>query len=103
MLSLNAETCAVQAHRIAEASEEDAELITPLAERLDKLVTVSKQALWETRNYMFSLRPLMSGDSTASQMLTSQIQEFQTISDLPVQLEIVGSDSVIDTRLDCYR
>jgi signal transduction histidine kinase len=96
MLSLNAETCAVQAHRITEASEEDAELITPLAERLDKLVTVSKQALWETRNYMFSLRPLMSGDSTLSQMLTSQIQEFQTISDLPVQLEIEGSEEAID-------
>lgn len=96
MLSLNAETCAVQAHRIAEASEEDAELVTPLAERLDKLVTVSKQALWETRNYMFSLRPLMSGDSTLSQMLTSQIQEFQTISDLPVQLEIEGSEEAID-------
>jgi signal transduction histidine kinase len=96
MLSLNAETCAVQAHRIAEASEEDAELITPLAERLDKLVIVSKQALWETRNYMFSLRPLMSGDSTLSQMLTSQIQEFQTISDLPVQLEIEGTEGAVD-------
>jgi signal transduction histidine kinase len=96
MLSLNAETCAVQAHRIAEASEEDAELLMPLAERLDKLVIVSKQALWETRNYMFSLRPLMSGDSTLSQMLTSQIQEFQTISDLPVQLEIEGSEGAVD-------
>jgi two-component system response regulator DevR len=68
----------------------------PLAERLDKLVIVSKQALWETRNYMFSLRPLMSGDSTLSQMLTSQIQEFQTISDLPVQLEIEGSEGAVD-------
>jgi signal transduction histidine kinase len=96
MLSLNAETCAVQAHRIAEASEEDAELVTPLAERLDKLVVVSKQALWETRNYMFSLRPLMSGDSTLSQMLTTQIQEFQTISDLSVQLEIEGSEEAVD-------
>lgn len=96
MLSLNAETCAVQAHRIAEASEEDAELIMPLAERLDRLVIVSKQALWETRNYMFSLRPLMSGDSTLSQMLTSQVQEFQTISDLPVQLEIEGREEAID-------
>jgi signal transduction histidine kinase len=96
MLSLNAETCAVQAHRIAEASEEDAELITPLAERLDKLVLVSKQALWETRNYMFSLRPMMSGDSTLAQMLASQVQEFQTISDLPIQLQIEGSEEAID-------
>lgn len=90
MLSLNAETCATQAHRIVEASEEDAELVTPLAERLDKLVTISKQALWETRNYMFSLKPLMSGTTTLTQMLTNQLREFETISDLPVHLEVKG-------------
>lgn len=94
MLSLNAETCATQAHRIAEASEEDAELITPLANRLDKLVTVSKQALWETRNYMFSMKPMMSGNTTLNQMLTSQVKEFETISDLPVQLQIEGEETI---------
>jgi signal transduction histidine kinase len=92
MLSLNAETCATQAHRIVEASEEDAELVTPLAARLDKLVTITKQALWETRNYMFSLKPLMTGQTTLTQMLTNQVREFETISDLPVRLEIVGSE-----------
>ncbi len=96
MLSLNAETCATQAHRIAEASEEDAELLTPLAERLDKLVIVSKQALWETRNYMFSLRPMMSGETSLTQMLTNQVHEFQTISDLPVDLEIEGDEKAND-------
>ncbi|HZR38570.1 MAG TPA: GAF domain-containing sensor histidine kinase [Ktedonobacteraceae bacterium] len=96
MLSLNAETCAAQAQRIAEASEEDAELITPLARRLDKLVTVSKQALWETRNYMFSLKPLMSGSTTLTQMLTNQLREFETISDLPVQLEVDGVEELPD-------
>ena len=93
MLSLNAETCATQAHRIVEASEEDAELVTPLAERLDKLVTVSKQALWETRNYMFSLKPLMSGTTTLTQMLTNQVREFETISDLPVHLAVKGTET----------
>jgi signal transduction histidine kinase len=96
MLSLNAETCATQAHRIVEASDEDAELIEPLAARLDKLVTISKQALWETRNYMFSLKPLMSGHTTLAQMLTNQVREFETISDLPVHLEIIGSEEAID-------
>jgi signal transduction histidine kinase len=66
--------------------------VTPLAERLDKLVTVSKQALWETRNYMFSLKPLMSGTTTLTQMLTNQLREFETISDLPVQMEIKGTE-----------
>jgi signal transduction histidine kinase len=92
MLSLTTETCATQAHRIAEASEEDAELLTPLAERLDKLVAISKQALWETRNYMFSLKPLMSGATTLTQMLSNQVHEFEAISDLPVLLEVEGAD-----------
>jgi signal transduction histidine kinase len=96
MLSLNAETCSTQAHRIAEASEEDAELLTPLAQRLDKLVTISKQALWETRNYMFSLRPLMSGTTTLTQMLTNQVREFEAISDLPVHLTVEGTEENAD-------
>ncbi len=92
MLSLNAETCQAQAYRIAAASEEDAELITPLAERLGKLVTVSKQALWETRTYMFSLKPLMSGTTNLTQMITNQVREFEAISSLPVHLEITGNE-----------
>ncbi len=92
MLSLNAETCQAQALRLAEASEEDAELVTPLADRLGKLVTISKQALWETRNYMFSLKPLMSGATTLTQTLTNQIHEFESISDLPITIEIIGDE-----------
>lgn len=88
MLSLNAETSATQARRIAEASEEDAELINPLAARLENLVTISKQALWETRNYMFNLKPLMSGSTTLEQMISNQLREFQAISGLATYLEI---------------
>lgn len=94
MLSLQAETCEAQALRIVEASEEDAELIMPLAERLGKLVTVSKQALWETRNYMFSLKPLMSGTTTLAQMLHNQLREFEAISDVSTHLHIEGSDEM---------
>ena len=99
MLSLNAETGAAQAHRVAEAAEggnELNELVAPLAGHLDRLVTISKQALWETRNYMFSLKPLISGDTTLSQMLQNQVQEFQTISDLPVTLHIGGVEPAPD-------
>lgn len=98
MLSLNAETCSTQAQRIVEASEEDAALILPLAERLNKLVTISKQALWETRNYMFTLKPLMSGTTTLTQMLTNQVHEFEAISSLPVHLEIYGSEPAYTTE-----
>lgn len=87
MLSLNTETCATQAHRIAEASDEDAELLLPLATRLDTLVALSKQALWETRTYMFNLKPLLSGTMTLAQMLTNQLREFEAISGLHTQLE----------------
>ncbi|GAC1361999.1 MAG: hypothetical protein NVS2B12_03910 [Ktedonobacteraceae bacterium] len=97
MLSLQAETCQAQAQRIAEASEEDVELITPLAERLGRLVKISKQALWETRNYMFSLKPLISGSTTLTQMLSNQIREFEAISDLAVQLVIDGDEEQINT------
>src|SRR5579859_3981807 len=92
MLSLNTETCVALAHRIEEASEEDAELISPLTQRLEKLVTISKQALWETRNYMFTLKPLISGTATLTQMLTNQVHEFEAISGLPVQLAVEGSE-----------
>ncbi len=92
MLSLNAETCQAQALRLAEASEEDAELIAPLADRLGRLVTISKQALWETRNYMFSLKPLMSGMKTLTQTLTNQLREFESISDLTTTIEIIGEE-----------
>lgn len=94
MLSLHAETCEAQVQRIAEASEEDAELLTPLAERLGKLVTISKQALWETRNYMFSLKPLISGRTTLTQMLTNQLREFEAISDLSTSLHIEGAEEL---------
>ncbi len=105
MLSLQAETCQTHAERIVEASEEDSELIAPLAERLGKLVKISKQALWETRNYMFSLKPLMSGNTTLAQMIGNQIREFEAISDLPVQLVVEGDAEQMnayqgDTRRD---
>ena len=96
MMSLNTETCAAQAHRIAEASEEDAELVTPLANRLDTLVTVSKQALWETRNYMFNLKPLMSGSTNLTQMITNQLREFQAITSLPTHLEVIGVEEMVN-------
>ena len=93
MLSLNSETCAALLQRIADASEEDAQALAPVAERLDKMVTISKQALWETRHYMFTLKPLMSGTTTLTQMLANQLREFEAISGLPAHLEVEGSEA----------
>ena len=96
MLSLNTETCAALVQRLSDASntsEQEREELAPIAERLDRLVTLSKQALWETRHYMFTLKPLISGTSTLTQMLANQLHEFESISDLPVQFEVEGIET----------
>lgn len=92
MLSLSSETCATLVQRIADTSDEEANALKPVTERLEKLVTISKQALWETRHYMFTLKPLVTGTSTLTEMLTSQLHEFESISGLPVLLEVEGSE-----------
>jgi signal transduction histidine kinase len=95
MLSLQAETSEAQVERIAEQLDSaEAEMLVPLQQRLHKLVTTAKQALWETRNYMFSLKPLMSGTTTLTHMLSTQILEFETISDLPTRLSVLGSEGL---------
>jgi signal transduction histidine kinase len=93
MLSLNSETCATLLQRIADSSTEEARMLAPVAEHLDKVVTISKQALWETRHYMFTLKPLMSGTITLTQMLTNQLREFEAISGLPGYLEVEGIET----------
>ncbi len=57
------------------------------------MVTISKQALWETRHYMFTLKPLVSGTTTLTQMLTNQLREFEAISGLPAHLEVEGVEA----------
>ncbi|HYB01660.1 MAG TPA: GAF domain-containing sensor histidine kinase [Ktedonobacteraceae bacterium] len=93
MLSLSSETCVALLRRISETSTEEASMLAPVSERLDKLVTISKQALWETRHYMFTLKPLMSGSTTLTQMVTNQLHEFEAISGLPVELAVQGTEA----------
>ena len=95
MLSLNTETCAALIQRIVNSpdnADSKDQALRLIAEQLNKLVTISKQALWETRHYMFTLKPLISGTSTLTQMLTNQLHEFESISGLPVQFIIEGSE-----------
>src|SRR6266702_2023280 len=92
MLSLSSETCVALLRRIADTSTVEALMLAPVAERLDKLVTISKQALWETRHYMFTLKPLMNGSTTLTQMLTNQLREFEAISGLSTHLEVQGAE-----------
>lgn len=97
MLSLNTETCVALLQRIVDSSdgaETKEQALRLVAEQLNRLVTISKQALWETRHYMFTLKPLISGSSTLTQMLTNQLHEFESISGLPVQFIVDGHEQL---------
>lgn len=58
--------------------------------RLQDLTALAKNALWEVRQYIFDLRPLLSGDEGLVGALQGQVKEFQAVSDLPVELEVSG-------------
>lgn len=96
MLSLNSETCLALVQRADSASEDEQHTLTPVSQYLERQVAISKQALWETRHYMFTLQPLLNGTTTLTQMLTSQVHEFEAISGLPTHLEIEGSEETLN-------
>lgn len=80
MLSLNLETCAELAQRER----------GPLGERLQKLVPLAKQALLETRQYIYDLKPLLSGERGLVAMAENQVKEFRMVSGIPAQLAVQG-------------
>lgn len=88
MLGLNSETGLALVERAASAG--GGEALGALKEALQRQVTISKQALWETRHYMFTLQPLINGHVTLKQMLETQVREFTTISGLPTNLRVEG-------------
>lgn len=96
MLSLNSETCLALVDRTINATEMENSSLAPVKEYLEKQVTISKQALWETRHYMFTLQPLISGNTTLTQMITTQLQEFEAISGLPAHLEVEGREEALN-------
>ncbi|HEY0754457.1 MAG TPA: GAF domain-containing sensor histidine kinase [Ktedonobacteraceae bacterium] len=105
MLSLNSETCLELLERAANASDAEKMVLTPIKAYLEKQVTISKQALWETRHYMFTLQPLITGDTTLTQMITTQVQEFEAISGLAAHLTSEGCEEALngDQRLNQHR
>lgn len=96
MLSLNSETCLALVERTVDATGPGSTSLTPVKEYLEKQVTISKQALWETRHYMFTLQPLINGNTTLTQMITTQVQEFEAISGLAAQLKVEGQEEALN-------
>lgn len=95
MLSLNSETSLALVERATRSTEPDQKSLIMLKDYLEKQVTISKQALWETRHYMFTLQPLINGNTTLTQMITTQLQEFETISGLSTRLRVEGQEEAL--------
>jgi NarL family two-component system sensor histidine kinase LiaS len=81
MLSLSLETAI---DRVGSDPEEE-------RQRLTDLTALAKNALWEVRQYIFDLRPLLIGDEGLVGAIQGQVKEFHAVADLPVQVEIVGT------------
>ncbi|HLB23335.1 MAG TPA: sensor histidine kinase [Dehalococcoidia bacterium] len=59
-------------------------------QRLKDLTALAKNALWEVRQYIFDLRPLLSGEEGLVGAVQGQVKEFQAVADLPVDLHVSG-------------
>ncbi len=81
MLSLNLEAA-------AEAAADQ----PGLGERLQSLVALAKQTLLEVRYYIFDLKPLLEGQAGIAAALRNQVQEFGTVTGLPVSIEVEGEE-----------
>jgi signal transduction histidine kinase len=74
-------------------------------QRLRDLTALAKTALWEVRQYIFDLRPLLSGDEGFVGAVQGQVKEFQAVSELPVDLRVRGEPVrlPVETSASLYR
>ena len=95
MLSLSLETAA---DRAGEDPDEQ-------RRRLKDLTTLAKNALWEVRQYIFDLRPLLAGDEGLLGAVQGQVKEFQAVSEMPVELSVSGDPAQlpVETSAALYR
>ena len=88
-LSLNLETC-------ADLAERDK---GPLRDRLKDLVPIAKKTLLETRQYIFDLKPLLSGELDLKAVAESQVREFRTVAGTPVELSVDGEPGPVSVTV----
>lgn len=74
-------------------------------QRLKDLTALAKNALWEVRQYIFDLRPLLSGDEGLVGAVQGQVKEFQAVSDMPVEVRVTGTPVrlPVETSAALYR
>ncbi len=95
MLSLSLETAV---DRVGSDPEEQ-------RQRLKDLTALAKNALWEVRQYIFDLRPLLSGDEGLVGAVQGQVKEFQAVADMPVEVTVTGTPArlPVETSAALYR
>lgn len=73
--------------------------------RLQDLTALAKNALWEVRQYIFDLQPLLSGAEGLPGAVQGVVKEFQAVSNLPVEVSITGAQRrlPIETSAALYR
>ncbi|HEU0020719.1 MAG TPA: sensor histidine kinase, partial [Dehalococcoidia bacterium] len=85
MLNISLEACV----ELAARGQEN------LKDRLQALVQVSKQALLDTRHYIFDLKPLLEGERSAVQMVEHQVQEFRSVTSIPTAFTTTGPEAAL--------
>ncbi|MCC6625784.1 MAG: sensor histidine kinase [Chloroflexi bacterium] len=95
MLTLNLEAA-------AELVDRDPEW---LRARLQTLIELARQTLWETRHYVHDLKPLLADERGLRPAIETLTREFGAISGLPVALAITGDEPPLlpVTRQALYR
>ena len=95
MLSLSLETAI---DRVGGDPEEE-------RQRLKDLTGLAKNALWEVRQYIFDLQPLLAGESGLVGAVEGQVKEFQAVSEMPVELRVTGTPARLpmETSAALYR
>ncbi len=83
MLSISLEACVEMASRGQQG----------LQERLQSLVHISRQALLETRHYIFDLKPLLDGNRSVTQVLEHQVEEFRTVTSIATTFAVIGTEA----------
>jgi signal transduction histidine kinase len=63
-----------------------------LHQRLQPLVQISKQALLDTRHYIFDLKPMLDGSRSITVMVEHQVQEFGTVTSIPTSFTVSGTE-----------
>jgi signal transduction histidine kinase len=77
----------------------------PEQTRVDALGRVAKQTLLETRGLLFDLHRVMTGESTLSALVRSQLREFETVTGIAGDMAVHGTEQPLSADVigELYR